>query len=243
MSRIHFPTRILCVLLPALLLLAACEKSATDIIDPCAPERVTVEAAKVNNLMREFDDAAQLAARVSQDQLVSVIPSLQEIRRRAEDQVVPDCLETLKTLQVTHMNTVVNTLLSFVGGADPDLLVQGIALARHQHEEYNQELARLLGATYVPPATAPAGADTPAAAPSAWVTNPGPEQAGIRAQPDVETGVLAWLDPGLSMAAVGVTEDGRWVQVVDSQGNPGWIEAGDVTVTGGEALPVVTPAP
>lgn len=243
MTRIHPSTRILCVLLPALFLLTACEKSAPGTPDPCAPENIIAGANRVNGLMREFDDAAQLAARVSRDQLVSIIPSLQEIRRRAEDQVVPDCLETLKTLQVTHMNTVINTLLSFVSGADPNLLVQGIALARHQHEEYNQELARLLGATYVPPSAEPTAADTPAAAPSAWVTNPGPEQAGIRARPQVEAAVLAWLDPGLSMAAIGVTEGGRWVQVVDSQGNPGWIEVGDVTVTGGETLLVVTPAP
>jgi hypothetical protein len=244
------------VVLAALLLLAACVKApqpaaGTATVDPCAPENVVAAATQVNNVMREFDDAAQLASHVSRDQLVSVIPSLQEIRRRAEDRTVPSCLATLKTLQITHMDTVINTLLSFESGASSDQLVQGIALARSQHEEYNQELARLLGATYVLPATlsaltAPPETDTPVLetpTPSAWVTNPGSVAVNIRLLPRADAVVLGTLDSGLSMPAVGKTADGQWVQVADPQGNTGWIYASVVTVVGSQNLPVVTPAP
>jgi hypothetical protein len=262
MNRLHHPSsRILITVIAALLLLAACVKTpgvagGTATPDPCAPENIIAEATGVNDLMREFDDAAQLASHVSRDQLVSVIPSMQEIRRRAEDQTVPSCLDKLKTLQITHMDTVINTLLAFVSGTSSDQLVQGIAVARAQHEDYNQELARMLGATYVPPATQPSGpTSTPAAAedtsvPSAtaftvvaFVTNPGPGPVNIRAEPRADADVLAMLDANLSMPAVGKTADGQWIQVMDSQGNTGWIYAAIVTVTGAQNLPVVTPAP
>ena len=252
MNRTHPSTRILLAAALISLLLAACGPKAGATPEACAPENIVAEAAKVNNLMREFDDAAQLASSVSRDQLVSVLPSLQEIRRRAEDQAVPDCLAALKTLQVTQMNTVIDTLLAFVSGASSDQLIQGINLARLQHEQYNQELARVLGATYVPAATQaampPAFTPTPlppitATAPIAYVTNPGPGPVNIRARPASDAEVLAMLDAGLSMPAVGKTADGQWIQVADAQGNTGWVYAAIITVTGGAALPVVTPGP
>jgi hypothetical protein len=248
----------------SILVLAACNAkpaaapSATASPDPCGPQSIVAEATQVNDLMREFDDASQLASSVSRDQLVQVIPSLQEIRRRAQDQAVPSCLTDLKTLQLTHMNSVINTLLSFVSGANANQLVQGIQVARTQHESYNRELARLLGATYEAPPTSPAPAlpddtatatlqaDTPAPSattPAAWVTNPGPGPVNVRSQPVSYGTVLGQLDAGLSMAAVGKTPDGKWIQVVDAQGNTGWVYASVVQVTNGGILPVVTPVP
>jgi hypothetical protein len=246
--------------LAALLSLTACGAGGTGpgagtaTPDLCAPENAVASASRVNDLMREFDDGADLASHLAADQLVTVIPSLQQIRRRAEDQAAPDCLARLKTLQVTYMNTVIDTLLAFVSGASPDQLAQGIALARRQHEDYNQELAHVLGATYVPPdtlssaatATASPAAQTPMAAsatPAAWVTNSGTGQVNIRARPAADGAVLAVLEAGLSVPAVGKTADGQWIQVTDSQGGTGWIYAAIVTVVGAAALPVVTPAP
>jgi hypothetical protein len=131
--------------------------TATSPYDPCAPENRIAEIKPVNDLMREFDDAAQLAAVVQVDQLVDVIPSLQAVRRRAEDLQVPDCLSTLKSLQLQEMNTFINTLLVFVQVRDTNsqTVAQGIAQAQALHSQYNQELARLVGATYVPETSTP----------------------------------------------------------------------------------------
>ena len=127
----------------------------TPTLDLCAPENINAEVEKANRLMREFDDASLLAANVQRDQLSTAIANLQRIRRDTEDLKVPPCLSKLKTYQVTHMNTVINTLISFLGGTDQEAVNKGIALARQQHDQYTLELARLLGITVVP-------ADTPA---------------------------------------------------------------------------------
>ncbi len=62
------------------------------------------------------------------------------------------------------MNSVINTLIAFMGGAGQQSLDQGIALARQQHDQYTLELARLLGLTVVPataPPSAPSETPTP----------------------------------------------------------------------------------
>jgi len=122
----------------------------TDTPDPCASENIEMEVQKVHAYMREFDDASTLAASRPREELSASIADLQRIRREAEDQPTPPCLATLKTYQVSHMNSVINTLISFMGGADQATVDQGIALARDQHDQYTLELARLLGITVEP---------------------------------------------------------------------------------------------
>jgi hypothetical protein len=104
--------------------------------------------------MREFDDASILASNMPREQLSDPIAELQRIRREAEDEPIPDCLTALKTHQVEHMNSVIDTLVAFMGGTDQETLEGGIARARQQHDDYTLELARLLGLTVVP-ATVP----------------------------------------------------------------------------------------
>lgn len=123
---------------------------ATDLPDPCAPENIEAEIQKIHAYMREFDDASTLAASRPREELAASIADLQRIRREAEDQSTPACLAALKTHQVSHMNSVINTLISFMGGADQATVDQGIALAREQHDRYTLELARLLGVTVEP---------------------------------------------------------------------------------------------
>jgi heme/copper-type cytochrome/quinol oxidase subunit 4 len=126
--------------------------------DPCAAENLEAEVQKIHKFMREFDDASSLAASRPQEQLADAIADLQRIRRDAEDQLTPICLATLKTYQIAHMNSVINTLIAFMGGAAQTSIDQGIALARDQHDKYTIELARVLGlpvgpATQVLPAS------------------------------------------------------------------------------------------
>jgi hypothetical protein len=140
-------------------LLAACgspstgsPQPATSTADPCAAEVILASAIPVHALMREFDDSAQVAVLADVSQMVFVIPPLQEVRRRAEDLQVPACLATLKGLEIDYMNSVINTLLVFmqVGAGNTEVLVQGITQGRSLHDQYNQELTRLVGAGALP---------------------------------------------------------------------------------------------
>ncbi|MFZ5822279.1 MAG: hypothetical protein ACOYYJ_20505 [Chloroflexota bacterium] len=136
-------------------LVTACEGTtptveATSTPDPCGPENIKAEVEKIHRWMREFDDASVLAANTPREQLNPEIAALQAIRRSAEDQPAPVCLRDLKAYQVNHMNTVIDTLISFIGGtADQEMMNQGIAQARQQHDQYALEMARLLGVTVV----------------------------------------------------------------------------------------------
>jgi hypothetical protein len=126
---------------------------ATPTLDPCSEAALPDEVTKVNDLMREFDDYSRLASSTPQEQLVQVIPSLQDVRRRAESQKVPQCLANLKSLQLAHMNTVIEILMVFMGNAQAEEVNPGIAQARDLHMKYDIEIARLLGVTLVPPPT------------------------------------------------------------------------------------------
>ena len=128
------------------------EASAT--LDPCSSGNVEAEVQKVHSHMREFDDAAILASNLPREELSDPIANLQRIRREAEDEQTPSCLLVLKTYQVNHMNSVIDTLVAFLGGADTAALEQNISVARKQHDDYTLELARLLGLT-VEAATVP----------------------------------------------------------------------------------------
>ena len=126
------------------------EVPATITPDPCSSENIEAEVQKIHKFMREFDDASSLAASRPRDQLTDAIAGLQKIRRDAEDQPIPACLGNLKTYQISHMNSVINTLISFMSGSDQQTVDQGIAQARDLHDKYTIELARVLGLTMVP---------------------------------------------------------------------------------------------
>ena len=138
--------------------------SASTTADLCVSPQIEAEAQKVHKHMREFDDASTLASSVPQAQLNVSIADLQRIRREAEDEVVPPCLADLKSYQISHMNSVINTLLAFIRTQDPlaidcaeiqanteeEAVCQNIALARQLHDQYLVELARILGLTVMP---------------------------------------------------------------------------------------------
>jgi hypothetical protein len=130
-------------------------------------ENLSAEIGKVNKLMREFDDYALLASNTPKAQLIQIIPDLQRILRDAEDQTVPACLNDLKKFQIADMSIVVQTLISFMNIADTDAagierINLGIAQSRKLHEQYDIEMARLLGITLAaPPASTPEANVTP----------------------------------------------------------------------------------
>jgi hypothetical protein len=119
----------------------------------CLTAMIRGDVEKVHAIMLEFYDASALAAQTPADQMLQVIPGLQEIRRRAEALKVSGCLDKLRSYQVSHMNIVINTLMAFMSKSDQSILVEGIVQARLLNEEYKKEKARLLGEPYLPPAT------------------------------------------------------------------------------------------
>lgn len=118
--------------------------------DPCSSELIEAQVQKVHGHMREFDDASILASNLPLQELSGPIADLQRIRRAAEDEQIPACLTDLKKYEIAHMNTVIGTLVAFLGGADMNTLEKSITMAREQHDQYTLELARLLGLTVVP---------------------------------------------------------------------------------------------
>lgn len=126
--------------------------------DPCAPQNLPATVQPVNDLMREFEDASQLASNLPAQQLPEVISNLQRIRRGAEDVQIPACLAPLKTHQLNHMNLMIQTLLAFVGGADQAALTDGLERARNEHDLYSLEIVRLLGITLAPITATPSSA-------------------------------------------------------------------------------------
>jgi len=125
--------------------------------DPCSSENLPTTVQGLNDLMREFDNASQLASSTPAQQLPDVISNLQRIRREAEDSQIPTCLGDLKTHQLNHMNLMIQTLIASVGGASQEELNAGLENARKEHDLYSLEIVRLLGITLAPiTATPPA---------------------------------------------------------------------------------------
>ena len=219
--------------------------------DPCAPENLPDEVEKIHRIMREFDDTALLASNTPLEQLNPTILELQRIRREAEDLTVPPCLTTLKQYQLAHMNTVINTLLGFLSGAEAEALSQGITAAREQHDQYTLELANLLGLTVV---SAPTPALTQATLPPdvtptpapLVVTNPGPTTVNLRAKPELNAENLGILAIGASAVVLGRTADALWYQIEfpEQPGQTAWVYASLVQLSDLTAeLPVVKPTP
>lgn len=227
------------------LLLAACSRDATPEVtetpaitstpDLCSSENLPREAAKVNKLMREFDDYSALASNTPQSQLVVLIPEMQRILRDTEDLPVATCMQTLKNLQMAHMNLVVQTLMAFMNNTDVQVINAGIAQARELHGKYDIELARLLGITLAPQPTSPAIVPTTpeanvTSAPVTLlptVTNPGPNGVNLRSAPNLDAPESGILDALASTIALGRSADDQWIQV-EIPGQPGqtaWVFA------------------
>jgi len=212
--------------------------------DPCAPQNLRSTVGEVNRIMQQFDDESSLASSVPRSQLATHIAALQSIRREASNQSTPPCVAQLKELELTHMNTVIDTMLAFLGRGDQVAVARGISVGRQQHDQYVLELARLMGVTAVavtpaPPATVPAADAAPTQAgqtqPGASgfvVLNPGPVPVTLRAVPATAGDMLATLPVGQSAAALGGSSDGQWIQVVvpDHPYQTAWVLASLVQV-------------
>jgi hypothetical protein len=174
---------------------------------------------------------------------------MQEVRRRAQSQEVPECLVNLKIMQIYHMNIVIETLMAFMGNSDAEKVNQGISQARDLHMQYDLEIARLLGLTMVVPSSPTPVVGTPGTPASSittplagsYIINPGPAGVILRSTPDPNAGGVATLEAGFTAVAFGRTANSLWIQV-EVPGQPGqkaWVDAALVKISGN--IPVVTP--
>ena len=232
--------------------------TSTGTPDPCDQELLAVEIQEMHKIMREFDDAFDIAANSSGEALLSQIAELQRIRREAEDFPAPVCLRPLKELQLVHMNTVIQTMLAFVQGKGEDVVGQGLNVKRQLHNQYMVEMARLLG---TPPeqenvipffgTPAPTSVGTPIGtinptSPVPVVNNSGLVGVNMRSSPSLDAQSIGTLEVGQSTLALGVSTDGYWVmvEVPGLPGQVGWVYGALVSLAGPtSSLPVITNSP
>ena len=149
--------------------------SQTPTQDVCAPANVQTTALDFNTFAREFDDHFTIAQNTPRQNLAPNIAELQRIRRNSEDFSVPDCLRTLRELQLAYMNTLIDALVTLYSTATVEdqplseevilAINQGISLGVHYHEQYLDEMARIMGVTRVPTPTFAEGTQTPSVTP------------------------------------------------------------------------------
>ncbi len=225
--------------------------TVTSTPDPCSAEMLPEEVQAIHRLTREFDDASVLAINTARDQMSSAIAGLQSIRREAEDLVVPNCLKSLKELQLVQMNTFIQTLVAFMSGADQETVNQGIALSRQLHDQYMLEMTRKLGTgALAQPFTLPTSIGTPGPTPEGTLTptpgipivsNPGPSGINLRSTPSLEAQSVGILAVGQSTLALGQTGDGLWinVEIPGLVGQTAWVFSALVQLSGPGPLQVI----
>ncbi|MFZ5821613.1 MAG: hypothetical protein ACOYYJ_17080 [Chloroflexota bacterium] len=219
--------------------------------DLCATGNIGAEVEKVQKIMRKFDDASLLASNTPSQQLYPAIADMQRIRRQAEDLQVPACLEKLKTLQLDHMATVINTMMAFYSGSDTETVNAGILQARQEYEMYMFELAGLLGLT-------PASVSTQAATLLMTTTpvmarvlvvilNPEFSAANMRDIPSEDGKIVDYLNREQPAEAFGQSADGAWylLGVPSQPDKKAWVSSSLLQVIEGDiaALPVVPLTP
>ncbi len=155
--------------------------------DPCSPANIQPIALDFNGIASEFDDYSVIAQNTPRQDLSPTISELQRIRRSSDGYVVPSCLATLKELQLAYMNAFIEAIVALFAtnqnadatavnpqtgqivlfehaltDQDAALINQNMGLALQYHEQYLDEMARIMGVTRVPTQTlAPQGTTTP----------------------------------------------------------------------------------
>ncbi len=241
---------------------ASLTPSSTATPDLCSTSNLPNTIKPVNDLTRQFDDYSALARSAPQSQMMEVIPPLQSIRRTAEDQVLPACLQQLKSYQISYMDTFIQTTLAFesISGNPSGLtagmaqaIKTGMAQAEQYHDQYLIEMARLLGVTVVPSSTPILGIPNPGVTGTSTstplpitITNPGTGSINLHSSPSLTSSVIGKLDVGAAATAIGKSADGDWllIQIPKQTGKTAWLYTSLINFYNGDinSLPVATPA-
>ncbi|KAA3646476.1 MAG: SH3 domain-containing protein [Chloroflexi bacterium] len=227
--------------------------------DVCAAENMADTLQPYLLLMQRFDDAANLVSNLifntPREVLVGPIEDLQEVRRDAQAETVPDCLADLQLVRITYMNQVIDVSLAFLNGnATDEQLNAGLEGSRQLRQLYDQELARLLGIT---PEAQPTQAETPAegtpspeavstAADFPQIIVTSPDGVNVRTGPSGNFPFTAILQQGSTATALGRSEDRQWILIEspDFEGQ-GWVFAAlvELNISIDELFIAPTPTP
>jgi hypothetical protein len=174
-------------------------------------------------------------------------------------------LKSLKEFQLAHMNTLIQAMLSFMGGNEQEIVGQGILLSRQLHNQYMLELSKLMGATAVAIPTnpilmigTPVGAvegdnedveetnTPPPPTPNVPVViNPGPNSILMLITPSSDAQPVGILEIGQSALALGVSPDGLWImiEIPNQPGQVAWVYTSVVQMQGSGTLTVIQTSP
>lgn len=220
--------------------------------DPCASmEGKKPEIDKITRTMDEFDDNSFLIQAIKNpDQLVQVILVMQRVRRDAINNTPPECLKQLRDAQVNYMNAVVLISINIANRTKSDIIQRQVVDVRKIREEFDKELANLLGLKYETITPMPTIPPTPVL-PTSTV-------APISATTIQDRDIFVLQGPGLNFPAVGTflkgqvanvlgrSEKGDWIEidVPSNPGNAGWVPKELIKLSSAEAsVPIVTPPP
>jgi hypothetical protein len=216
--------------------------SITPTADPCAPAALPGMVDQVDDLLREFDDTTYVANMTPQAQLGEMILRLQEIRRRLEDIELPTCTQTLQTLGVEYMNSVIIYLGLFMSGGDRNQVADTISASQSLRSQYLAEYDRLLTSSGSAPASVTADQPVEPTQP-AVVMNEENQTLNLRSLPALDSAIVGSLLPGETLPVLGRTEDGSWL-LVQSEDQQLWVFASVISLSVPmESLAVVAPTP
>jgi hypothetical protein len=209
--------------------------------------------------MREFDDINQVASLTPQSQLGDMVLKLGEVRRRAEDLVVPPCIQAFKALEVDYMNSVISYFKMFMAGGFTENITKAMVVSQQERIAYDNAHMFLLGITPTPspsptfgPGTLPP--PTPSSTPTAVaisgaiiISNPSLLGRNLHSAPDMDSPVVSLLLPGDSAPAAARDESDLWV-LVDYHDQQLWVYASQVLISAPlDSLPIIlatgTPTP
>lgn len=118
--------------------------------DPCSQDQLKITIKPLDNRMRAFEDATQIAYNLPRQGVGDQIAELQAYRRETVDLNVPECLNGLKHDQVDYMNSVIDNLLVFMKGAPGEVTNTGLEISSKLRVVYSDEYANLMGVTVTP---------------------------------------------------------------------------------------------
>lgn len=113
----------------------------------CAGSRCDLEEynTAVKPLLEEWDDAISIANQTPRGSLPSVIPGLQEIRRRTENLEIEECFEDAHPFLVKYMDYTIDAFIAFMGQEDDSVVSQKFDLAETNFETYMTRLNQAVG--------------------------------------------------------------------------------------------------
>ena len=226
---------------------AATYKDVTPTCDPCSPDELPMQVEPITDLLISFDDTLFVSAHTPQAQLAEPIMQLQIIRRQLMKLEVPYCVKKLKEHSLDYMNSVIIYLTYFMGGAEKELVDEGIQSSQIIRNVLDSEYQNLLGVAYVPPQTTipdtgslmATAQVTPSVDATIVVKNESGEKVNIRSLPKLNAPVIGGMLPGEILIGFGKDENSEWVMVEFNE-KIGWVNASVVSLNYSlNILPVV----